>query len=112
MTYQRSRTQIAALKKHERSIKPFQPEPDLGYLAGSTLSAASLEGLQWPLWRLLPAALLAQWQLWRERMAARDRLAGLSRQALADLALDPGQAAFEAERPFWQPHQLRRVDPG
>lgn len=113
MTYQPTLKQIAATKKHERSVYVDRGAPlDLAYLAGADLPASSLAGLDQPLWRLLPAALLARLSLWRERGLARQRLAGLSRQALADLGIDPGQAAFEAERPFWQPHELQRRDIG
>jgi len=111
MTYQPTQSQIARLKKHERSIlsRPAS-QPDLAYLAGADLPASILAGLNRPIWQLLPAALFAQLSLWRERAQARQRLAALSRYALADLGIDPAQAAFEAEKPFWQPHELRRAD--
>lgn len=113
MTYQPTLKQIAATKKHERSIYVDRSAPlDLAYLAGADLPASSFSGLNLPLWRLLPATLLALLSLWHERSQARQRLASLSRQALADLAIDPGQAAFEIERSFWQPHELRRRDIG
>jgi uncharacterized protein YjiS (DUF1127 family) len=111
MTYQPTQSQIARLKKHERSISSRPAaQTDLAYLAGADLPASSLAGLNRPLWQLLPAAVIAQVSLWRERVQARQRLSELSRSALADLGIDPGQAAFEAERPFWQAHELRRAD--
>jgi uncharacterized protein YjiS (DUF1127 family) len=41
--------------------------------------------------------------LWRQRAKARATLAQLDRRALHDVGIDPGLAAWEAARPFWQP---------
>jgi uncharacterized protein YjiS (DUF1127 family) len=39
---------------------------------------------------------------WRERHAARRRLAALSDRDLRDLAVNPAQADYEIAKPFWK----------
>ncbi|MEL3888695.1 hypothetical protein V6B08_00380 [Ferrovibrio sp. MS7] len=108
MTYQPNRQQIAAVKKHERSVlRQWERELDLSWLSGAEFPSLAALGLPW--WQLLPLAAYTQFRIWRERVAARQRLADLGRGALHDLGIDPGQAAFEAEQPFWRPHLLQRA---
>ncbi len=40
--------------------------------------------------------------LWRRRARERAELATISHRDLRDAGLDPGQAAFEAGKPFWR----------
>ena len=40
--------------------------------------------------------------LWRRRARERAELARIARRDLRDAGIDPGQAAFEAGKPFWQ----------
>lgn len=115
MTYQPSLKEIAALKKHERSINRLsqetlryfrslrRPELDLGTLAGWPGDGAALRGLRGPLLPLMLAAGQALLAAWAERRAARQALALASARDLADLGLSPAQAAFDASRPLWQP---------
>ncbi|WP_428249850.1 DUF1127 domain-containing protein [Ferrovibrio sp.] len=108
MTYQPNRRQIAAVKKHERSVlRQWEREQDLSWLSGAEFPSLAALGLPW--WQLLPLAAYVQFRTWRERVTARQRLAELGRNALHDLGIDPGQAAFEAEQPFWRPHSLQRA---
>ena len=53
-------------------------------------------------------ALLRRIALWRERSRLRDLLAGIDDRSLRDAGIDPGLAAYETSRPFWEPVALLR----
>lgn len=48
--------------------------------------------------------LARQISVWRERAAARRRLALMDARSLRDAGISPAAAAYEAQRPFW--HEL------
>jgi uncharacterized protein YjiS (DUF1127 family) len=49
---------------------------------------------------LTPA--LAVFRRWRERSAARARLAAIGARDLRDFGISPAQADYEAAKPFWK----------
>ena len=46
--------------------------------------------------------------VWRERAAARRRLALMDARSLRDAGISPAAAAYEAQRPFWHELNVRR----
>ena len=59
--------------------------------------------------RAIPGlALLNRIVLWHQRARLRALLTGIDHRSLREAGIDPGLAAYEAARPFWQPIALLR----
>lgn len=54
-----------------------------------------------PIFTLRP--ILGTVRTWHRRAASRRMLAGMDARGLRDIGLSPGNASFEARKPFWKP---------